>query len=106
MGKTIKDRQYERVPTNMMVSVVYDGEETETLLKNISLGGALIRWDAFLENLDQLTIHFSNSLDFVATVRWCMETEESFDVGVQFEDLDEIAALYFGEYLQTLMSQD
>ena len=96
-------RNFERILVNKSFKVVTsDGQTTKALLKDISLGGARLIWEAACQANDTLTIHFSTDLFFDAQVRWCEKRENHFDIGLQFEDLDPVTSLYFGEYLHSI----
>ena len=105
MSRKYQKRQHQRVVLNYPVTVEYSGDLLEVLLKNLSLGGAQVFLDIPLKVGETFTIHFSVDLYFQAVVRWRRDEEKGFNIGVQFDDLDQIAALYLGEYIEDASSR-
>lgn len=95
-------REHHRVLVNKEVRV--DSSKNrgiDILLLDVSLGGARLAWPEKCEDA-QITVHFSTDLYFDAEIRWCKKVEDHYEIGVKFLDLDEVAAIYFGEYIQLL----
>ncbi|MBF0279085.1 MAG: PilZ domain-containing protein [SAR324 cluster bacterium] len=95
-------REYQRTSLNKTVKVRHKNEQFSTLLKDVSLGGVCLNWPVEQNEDDQLTVFFSTDLYFEGSVRWCQSFESHYEIGVQFPDLDQIAAIYFGEYIEQL----
>ena len=70
--------------------------------KDVSLGGVRLDWPNEQNTEDQLIVYFSTDLYFDGFVRWCRPLASHYEIGVQFPDLDQIAAIYFGEYIEQL----
>lgn len=97
-----KQRSHPRIVVNKNVKCKFEDEELQTLMKDVSLGGSALIWPVPLEHGKIITVHFSTELYFDAQVRWCKTSENHAEIGVQFIDLDDIAAIYFGEYIQAM----
>ena len=95
-------RTHPRIAVNKNVKCKYEDDSLQTLMKDVSLGGAALIWPTSLEIGKVIVVQFSTELYFDAQVRWCRPSENHAEIGVQFIDLDEIAAIYFGEYIQSM----
>lgn len=95
-------REFLRSQFTKSVRVRSNGEQFTTLLRDVSLGGVKLDWPNEQKVDDQLTVYFSIDLYFDGTIRWCKPTDHQYQIGVQFPELDEIAAIYLGEYIEEL----
>ena len=99
-------REFLRTQFSKSVKVRSNDETVIVLLKDVSLGGVKLDWPNEQQIDDQMTVYFSTDLYFDGMVRWCQLTENNYEIGVQFPDLDQIAAIYFGEYIEQLKEDD
>ncbi len=99
-------REYIRIPVNKPVKASDEEQQIVTPLQDVSLGGVKLIWPSVKNVNDLLTVYFSTDLYFDGNVRWCQSTESHYELGVQFLDLDEIAALYLAEYIENLQEDN
>lgn len=99
-------RQFQRSLITKSVKVRVDNEYTNTTIRDVALGGVKLDWPTAKSVDDQLIVYFSTDLYFDGIVRWCKPVENHFELGTQFPDLDEIAAIYLGEYIEQLLEDN
>lgn len=99
-------REFIRTALTKPVKVRSYGKQLVTMLKDVSLGGVKLEWPSEKQVHDHLTVYFSTDLYFEGNVRWCKKNGNQYEIGVQFPDLDGIAAIYFGEYIEQLQENN
>ncbi|MBF0286611.1 MAG: PilZ domain-containing protein [SAR324 cluster bacterium] len=99
-------REFTRTETLKTIKVFSKGELLTTTFQDISLGGIKLNWPTNQDIDAPLIIYFSTDLYFDGNVRWCKPIEDYYEIGVQLPELDEIAAIYLGEYIEQLQEDE
>jgi len=95
-------RKYIRHPSDVPIQVASDwtelefGESSEQTLTNVSLGGLAFISPDPLEVLERVRISFPilNPNSFlIGNVVWCEESEEGYEIGLEFESSKDVFRL-------------
>lgn len=99
-------REFVRTKIVKTIKVRSEGELYTTICQDVSLGGVKLDWHTEQHVGDQLIVYFSTDLYFDGNIRWCKPIEDHYEIGVQLPELDEIVAIYLGEYIEQLQDDE
>ncbi|MBF0239555.1 MAG: PilZ domain-containing protein [SAR324 cluster bacterium] len=105
-SENIHQRNQQRFIINQEFLVkTASGNNQRVTIRNISLGGACMDWNEPCQPGDRLNICFSTDLVLESEIRWFQKNNDCNEIGVHFFDVDEVASIYLGEYIQTLLKR-
>lgn len=86
-------RQFVRHPTDVPISLIYDSTEHQQPLKNVSYGGLCCISKDKMQIGDHVIIRIpalTDEYESYGMVSWCVEHKQGFEVGIEFQDANEL----------------
>lgn len=102
-ANVIEHRKSARHDVDIPATFTVRGEAIETRISNLSVGGALLAYDAKLPAAERVSLSFSipthtSAIDVGAVVRWCGGDA----IGVQFDGLRAKEVWALNKYFESL----